>query len=357
MTSATAKWATTDVGKSVSGGPFAAGTYITAVSGTTATMNQSHSAACTAAKLTSIGAAKYVSGSPVLFNGDPMAFQLSNTTGGGQGFSCASGSHTLAMTAASKADTGGFVTTDAGIAVSIKGSTATVATTATAAVTTGNTSLTLAGTCPAGVTATVGLAWVGVASAGAPPAGAPMMTLAAELNLSNTLVTTQDNCTNNTFEGFEVVGGWEPPGSFTASTSTPAAAVGQVLFPTSVLSFDGWVVPEKGGDTIDANPHYNFSFPILPTSLAVCLTAGAPSNPIQLAFGINATTKSAAPFLATGSGNNGDPTIRQLLPETGSFSQTIQLIQNPSTVVSSSVSTPCVIGADTSNPNLSCGDG
>ena len=184
-----------------------------------------------------------------------------------------------------------------------------------------------------------------------------MMTLAAELNLSNTLVTTQDNCANGTFEGFEVVGGWQGPGTYTANASTPPATVGQVLFPTSVLSFEGFVVPKKGGDTVDANPHYNFAFPILPTSLAVCLTAGAPSNPIQLAFGINATTKSAAPFLATGSGNPGDPTIRQLLPETGSFSQTIQLIENPSTVVSSNVSTACVIGVDTTPPGLTCGDG
>ena len=117
MTSASAKWVAGDVGKSVSGGPFASGTYITAISGTTATMNQSHSAACTAAKITTIGGTKYVSGAPVLFNGDPLNMQLTNDATGGQGFSCASGSHTLAMTAGSKADTGGFVSTDAGIAV------------------------------------------------------------------------------------------------------------------------------------------------------------------------------------------------------------------------------------------------
>ena len=294
MTSATAKWVAGDVNKSVSGGPFASGTFITSVSGTTATMNQAHTGACGAApQLITIGAATYSGGNPVLFNSDPMNFQLTNDATGGQGFSCASGSHTLAMTAGSKADTGGFVATDAGIAVSIKGASATVATTATAAVLTGNTSLTLAGTCPAGVTATVGSAWVGVASANAPGAGAPMMSLAAELNLSLDAGDHAGQLRQRHLRRLRSDRWLAGPGTYTANASTPPATVGQVLFPTSVLSFEGFVVPKKGGDTIDANPHYNFAFPILPTSLAVCLTAGAPSNPIQLAFGINATTKSA----------------------------------------------------------------
>jgi len=356
LSSASGKFVAADIGKSVSGTPFAAGTFITSVTATVATMNQPHSEACVANRVTTIGGTKFVSGSPVLFNGDPMNINLSNTTSGGQGLTCTAGSHTLAMTAGSFADTGGFPATAAGIAVTIKGAT-TVATTATAVVTTGNTSLTLAGTCPTGITATAGSASVGVAGATAPKNGDPMMSLAAVLNLNPALVATQDACDLNTFEGFEVIGGWTAPGAYTANAFTPRVTTSQVIFPTSVISFNGFIVPKKGGDTSVAGPHYNFSFPLLPTGLAVCGGPGAPTNPIQLAFGIAATTKTVAPFVPTGSGNPSDPPLRQLQPVTGAFSQKMELILNPSTVVASSTGTACTIGAPTAAPNLACGDG
>ena len=71
---------------------------------------------------------------------------------------------------------------------------------------------------------------------------------------------------------------------------------------------------------------------------------------------MNPTTIAAVPFLATGSGNLSDPPVRQLLPRTGTFSQTIQLILNPSTVVSSDTAS-CTIAAPTATPGTPCGDG
>ena len=352
VASNSAKWASTDVNKSVSGGPFPAGTFIVSVSGTTATLNQTHTGACTTGRLTTIGATDYSGGNPVLFNGDPEALQLSNTTAGGQGFTCASGGHTLAMTAAAKASAGGFVSSENGINVTVKGST-TVATTASAVSTAGNTSLTLVAACPAGVSTTAGSAAIGATGAGAAPNGASMMTLSAELNLNPVLVSTQDDCTSQTFEGFQVFGGWTNPGAYTALAQTPVASVGQVVFPTSVISFSGFVVPQASGDTVNASPHYNFSFPLLPTTLAVCQT---PAGPVQISFAINPTVKAGAPFLATGSGNDADPQIRQLMPETGTFHQTTELLTG-ATVISSSNSADCTIGPATDAPGLTCGDG
>jgi hypothetical protein len=184
-----------------------------------------------------------------------------------------------------------------------------------------------------------------------------MMSLGAALNLNPALVATQDDCNLNTYEGFLVMGGWTNPGTaFAANAFAARAAVSQVIFPTSVLSFNGYVVPKRGGDSVDATPHYNFSFPLLPTSLAVCLSGGAPANDVQLALGMNSTVVSAAPFLATGSGNNGDPPVRQLLPKTGTFTWTMELILNPSTVVSTTTDT-CTIAVSTAAPGTSCGDG
>jgi hypothetical protein len=291
-----------------------------------------------------------------VFNTDPMMIQLSNSSGGGQGFSC-TGS-TLAMTAGSKLDTGGFNAGYIGLNAAVKGSAATVLVRKITAVNVaGNTSATLNGACPAGVSATVGFAAVGSKGANGPGNAAVMMSLAAELNLSDALVATQDNCSLNTFEGFQVMGGWTNPGAaYAANAFAARASVAQVIFPTSVLSFNGYVVPKRGGDSVDANPHYNFSFPLLPTSLAVCLSGGAPANDIQLAFGINSTVVSAKPFLATGSGNNGDPPVRQILPKTGTFTWTMQLILNPATVQSTSTDT-CTISASTAIPGVPCGDG
>ena len=359
LTSVTAKWAATDANKSVSGGPLTAGTFIVSVAGNVATLNQTHAGACAPATghtgdQISVGGVTYAAGVPQAFNGDPMAIQLSNTAGGGQGFTC-SGS-TLGMVAGSKADTGGFVTADIGLTVVVKGAT-TVTSKITAVNTAVNTSATISPACPSGITAAAGTASVSTKSAGAPANSAAMATLGAELNLNPVLVATQDDCNLNTFEGFEVVGGWQNPGvNYATNTSTPPASVAQILFPTSVLAFDGFIVPKRGGDSVDANPHYNYSFPLLPTSLAVCLTTGSPSNDVVIDLGINAQTLAGAPFLGTGSGNVGDPPTRQLLPETGTFNQTAQLITNPSTVVSSDAM-PCTIAAGTATPGTPCGDG
>ena len=77
---------------------------------------------------------------------------------------------------------------------------------------------------------------------------------------------------------------------------------------------------------------------------------------MQLTLGMNSTVVSAAPFLATGSGNNADPPVRQLLPKTGTFTWTMELILNPSTVVSTTTDT-CAIPVSTATPGVPCGDG
>jgi len=361
LTSATAGFVATDVGKSVSGGPFADGTRIISVTATVATMNQAHTAACTAAAghtgdQITIGAVTYVAGVPQVFNNDPMALQLTNTTAGGQGLTC-TGS-TLSMTAGSKLDTGGFNAAYIGLTAVVKGAAATPTTAKITAVNVaGNTSATIAPACPAGVTASNGFAAISTRSGNGPGNGGVMMSLGAALNLNPALVATQDDCNLNTFEGFMVMGGWTNPGAaFAANAFAARAAVSQVIFPTSVLSFNGYVVPKRGGDSVDANPHYNFSFPLLPTSLAVCLNLGAPANDVELTLGINPVVISGAPFLPTGSGNGGDPPVRQLLPTTGTFTTTVELILNPSSVVNTSTDT-CTISASTAIPGVQCGDG
>ena len=391
-------FAPTDLGKSVSGGPFAAGTYIDVapVAGAlVAHTNQVHTDACTTnnngdstasppiapivgADQVEIGAGQYNTGTglPVWNTLDAMTLELSNTTGGGLGFTCAAG-NTLGMTLGSKTDTGGFVAADVGLATSLRKSASGVVTVVPGKITAvnlaGNTTATLgAAQCPAlaAVSALVSQAMiVGLPDANAPANNDAMMTLGAELNLSPALVATGDNCDANTIEGFMVVGGWVNPGAtYAGNTSTPEASVAQILFPTSVISFNGYVVPKKGGETngaySDANPHYTFTFPLLPTSLAECIdkngtVSTADDHPLDatgLTFAMNPATMAKAPFLPTGSGNIGDPSVRTLVALTTPFDVTTQLINNTSGVISTDATT-CTPVSLTTDPGFTCGDG
>lgn len=394
-------FASTDFGKSLSGGPFTGPRYINV-----APVNGALSASFSGAALTTpctnnnggdtttnpdtlpvagadkieVGAAQYDTGTglPIWNDKDPMLLQLSNTTGGGAGFTCAGG-NVLGMTAASKADTGGFVATDVGLATSIRRTVGAIVTVTAGKVVTvntaGNTTATLGATqCPAlaAVNATNSqAAIVGISGVNAPANNDAMMTLGAELNLSSALVPTGDDCEIGTIEGFMVVGGWVNPGAtYAANASTPKASVAQILFPTSVLSFNGFVVPKRGGETnlpySDANPHYTFTFPLLPTSLAECLnrnetnpplnTDDFPLSPTGLSFTILPVSMSKAPFTPTGSGNFEGSAIRSLNSNTGPFDITVQQITSGGTVLSTDAHT-CTVVSNSADPGFTCGDG
>jgi hypothetical protein len=281
------------------------------------------------------------------------------------------------MTTTSYNQTGGFVTAYIGLNVTVRTSVIAGLTTTTTthtigritavnltAPTTATLTSTPANTACTGVVAADAThfqsATVGVAGANAPANNDAMFTLGAELNLNPTLNATSDACANNTLEGFMVVGGWENPGTgYANNASTPTASVGQVNFPTSVISFDGWVVPERDLVTFESNgsytatgSHFTYAFPLLPTSLAVCLSSGVPQSPTGLEFTINPTVESKAPFLPTGGGNVSDPTVRSLLPSTDPMTISVQQINNSGPVENSFNTNTCTPVALTVDPTL-----
>ena len=245
--------------------------------------------------------------------------------------------------------------------------TTTVSTTVTANTTT---ALTLLGTCPAGITTSAGTAVIGGVGANAPKSGSQAVTLGAELNLNPTLVATQDDCGLNTFEGFEVTASWQNPGAYVGgaviggANAIPAQSVAQILFPTSVLSFQAFIVPVgAAGDGVQLGAHFNLTFPSLPTSLAVCLTGTPlhPANPTALSFGVTPTVLAGAPFLPTGSGNPADSTLRSLDSRTGAFPVKVGVFNGATNLTGSPFTTPsCAIAANTTAPAFAlttCGDG
>ena len=369
------KFAASDVGKSVTGGPFggagggsgggnATGVWrIVSVTATTATLNATAPAACAAADVITLGGQSYNTTTPfaATWPNNPMTVELSNSTSGGQGFTCSGSNLALAGTATTAIPA--FSAAWTNLKVVVRGTT----TVTTKVNSFSSPNLVLAAACPSGVTATSGSATVGETDANAPANNAAMMELNAELNLNPALVKTQDDCTRNTIEGFEVVGAWKNPGSYGAGTTPVPVSTGQIVYPTAVVSFSGNIVPRKGGDAQIAGQHFDFVFPSLPTSSAVCLTppvTGTPSNPTQLALAFASTTLSGdingnGPYLQTGSGNPQDPTIRALDQR---FSQTFngryELRAGTTNVAGSPGNTfSCTIPASTAAPSVACGDG
>jgi len=362
-----------DIGRSVSGGPYggAGGPWrITAVNSpvNTATISAPAPEACPTPAAITIGAQSYATTTPfgAVWPSSAMTVQLSNsaagTTGaGGQGFTCSGSNLALAgsATTAIPSFSAGWV----GLKVVVIGTTTVTTTVASFS----SPNLVLAAPCPAGISSVAGSATIGVPDANAPVNGAAMMELNAELNLNPSLVKTQDNCDRNSIEGFEVVGMWRNPGSYTAGTVAVPVSTGQIAFPTAVVTFAGNIVPKKGGDTQEVGvSHWDFVFPSLPTSSAVCLTppiTGTPSNPTQLAFAFASTTLSgglsgAGPFLQTGAGNPQDPGVRSLDLRTGAFAGKYELRAGTTQVLGSPGSTfSCTVPASTAVPALTCGDG
>jgi len=288
---------------------------------------------------------------------------MTNSVANGQAFSC-TGS-VLTETAAAIAAGQNFSTAYAKLPVVIKvGAVTTVRSVLSAS----TTAFTLNAACPVGVTATAGEVAIGQPGANAPKTGNSFTSLSAELNLNPVLVATQDDCSLNTFEGFQVIGTWANPmnstGTLNGYTTTGVlgapvlVSTGQVLYPTAVVSFAAYMRPQRtGGLTggLPAGSHFEFVFPSLPTTLAVCLTAGNPANATGLAFGLAPTTLSTAPALPTGSGNPADPSIRAIGPQTGATNGAYSLKNGAAVVVTGALPT-CTIPVNTAVPAFACGD-
>jgi hypothetical protein len=401
ITSASALFTAADVGRSVTGGPFKDGSRVASVVGNTATVKLAASAAPGNAACTSpaagglvtgdtltIGATTYspATSSTVVWNTDPQSVDMVNSTANGQAFSCAvvSAHAVYTETAAATAMGQAFNTSYVGLKVVPKGTAVGAATSVTSATATALT--TAAATCPAGITATVGELAIGQPGANAPRAGSnSMASLSAELNLNPALVSTQDDCNLNTFEGFQVIGTWNNPVNaagtglgYAETTAGPPpvtilgagtlVSTAQILFPTAVVSFAGYIRPQRTGGltVVPAGSHSEFVFPSLPTTLAVCLNTASPPTPLnatQLTFGFQPTVLSTSPSVPTASGNPSDPSIRALGPQNaaspGFATSGTYLLKNGAATVAGPLALPAcnILPRTTTPPPINCNGG
>ena len=346
-----------DLRKSVSGGSFNNGARISAVTNaTTVTVSGGATLAHAAADDTiTIGAVTYAAAGAglALAYTETWNRQLNKTPAPGTA-SCAGS--TITNTAAG----GGFVASDVNLKVFFFDSTgAAVAGTWKINSNTATTAV-LSAPCPAAA------AWssvvIGQPGADAPANGATMASLVASLNLNPALVADQDDCNKNTYEGFAVIGAWNNPGSFTTGVlgAAPNRSIAQILFPTAVVSFAGYIVPKTAAEAPahQVTPHYDFVFPLLPTTLAVCTPgAGVTTLKTAITLGFASSTLTTPPALATGSGNPTSPVTRQIGPSTGLFGEKVSLYNGTTQLGADVAPAGCTVIARTAVPTFGCGLG
>jgi hypothetical protein len=133
---------------------------------------------------------------------------------------------------------------------------------------------------------------IGAPTPTAPANGDAVATVESELALSPTLVKGSPPCSAGDATGDTIEGAWYNPGSYGATFLSPALptdTIGQILYPTSVVSFAGYVVNEAASTPgeQDTAAHTDIIYPFLPTGLALCAT---PALGIGSVFSFNGTT-------------------------------------------------------------------
>jgi hypothetical protein len=153
---------------------------------------------------------------------------------------------------------------------------------------------------------------IGLPSATAPANDDAVSELGSELTLNPTLVKGSSPCASADPTGTTIEGGWYNPGSYLANTlapqTTPVDSIGEILYPTSVVSFAGYVVNEAANTPgeQDTAAHTDIVLPFVPTALALC---PSPNNAIGSVFRFNGTTITQQKVL-TGVGTPGTGAVR-----------------------------------------------
>jgi hypothetical protein len=169
------------------------------------------------------------------------------------------------------------------------------------------------------------VAVIGVPNAASPKNGDVSAILGAEIVLDPSLVGGHPRCDQHQPQGFNLIGSWTNPGSFTngvfeQSSSAPVngAVIGEQFFPSSAgINFGGFVINVKAttpGDT-DVSAHTDVVFPGLPSGIAVCgaaATTGVDTSGVASTFQYLPTTVGIA-SAASGTGTPSTGVVRGLL--------------------------------------------
>ena len=153
---------------------------------------------------------------------------------------------------------------------------------------------------------------VGLPSATAPANADAVSELGSELTLNPTLVKGSPPCSAGQPTGTTIEGAWYNPGDYQANSlapqTVPVDSIGEVLYPTAVISFAGYVVNEAASTAgeQDTAAHTDVVLPFVPTALALC---SSPALGIGSVFRFNGTTLTQQK-VPTGVGTPGTGAVR-----------------------------------------------
>jgi hypothetical protein len=136
---------------------------------------------------------------------------------------------------------------------------------------------------------------IGLPTPTAPVNGDAVSTIGTTLTLNPALVKGAAPCSAGQPSGETIEGGWYNPGGYLANTlalapvDLPTNTIGEILYPTSVVSFAGYVVNEAASTPgeLDTAAHSDIILPFVPTGLALCAT---PALGIGSSFAFNGST-------------------------------------------------------------------
>jgi hypothetical protein len=119
---------------------------------------------------------------------------------------------------------------------------------------------------------------IGLPSATAPVNGEAVSTVATTLTLNPTLVKGAPPCAAGDPSGETIEGAWYNPGGYLANTLAPAPkflptnTIGQIVYPTAVVSFSDYVVNVAANTTgeLDTAAHTDVVYPFIPIGMALC---------------------------------------------------------------------------------------
>jgi hypothetical protein len=158
---------------------------------------------------------------------------------------------------------------------------------------------------------------IGLPTATAPVNGDAVSTIGTTLTLNPALVKGAAPCAAGQPSGETIEGGWYNPGGYLANTlavapaDLPTNTIGEILYPTSVVSFAGYVVNEAASTPgeLDTAAHTDVILPFVPTGLALCAT---PALGIGSSFAFNGSTLTQQ-RVAAGVGTPGTADVRGIM--------------------------------------------
>jgi len=158
---------------------------------------------------------------------------------------------------------------------------------------------------------------IGLPSVTAPVNGDAVSTIGSTLTLNPTLVKGAAPCSAGAPSGETIEGGWYNPGGYLANTlalapaNLPSNTIGEILYPTSVVSFAGYVQNEAASTPgeLDTAAHTDIILPFVPTGLALC---ASPALGIGSSFAFNGSTLTQQK-VATGVGTPGTGAVRGIM--------------------------------------------